>query len=252
MEPTEWEQTYSKLADDEILWSTFPEIEDFIPFAKKENVVRVLDAGCGDGKNLCALVKEQEFFCVGLDSSPSALQVCQREILHRNKQFVTEVKMTDKQINRFCLVPAPIEKMPFLDGHFDAAICIDVINHNPDPYPIFSELSRVVKKNGLIYISFFNIEDEIITDERYKINMKPLENGIIGREYLYEFKNSNDETIQYYFRFLKFDEVEDFIKPTGLVVENKKVKFWKNPPHPHFRPYEHTHCNIMVLCRNTK
>ncbi len=248
---SEWEDTYKKLIDNEVLWSQNPEIEDFVSIAREESVIRILDAGCGDGKNLAALIRVPEFYCVGCDSSPSALQVCQKEVILRNKELIKYNNLTKERVQEFCLIQCPVEKMPFIDNHFDAAICIDVINHNRNPYKIFDELKRVVKKNGIIYFSLFNIEDEIISSEAHKLEMKQLSDGIKRREYIYSFKNGDGEIIDYYFRFLHENEIDDFLAPTDLEIIDKKVKLWHNPAHPHFRPYKHTHCNHMIIARNT-
>ncbi len=249
---SEWDATYRKLKDDEVLWSSIPEIEDFIPRATQENAMRILDAGCGDGKNLAALIRVPQFYCVGCDSSPAALRVCERETVKRTQEFIEKGVIHKNRQHEFCLVECQLEKMPFLDSNFDAAICIDVINHKREPYKVFDELKRVVKKGGLIYFSLFNIEDEIISSEDHKDEMKPIQNGIKDREFIYSFKNYNGQVIDYYFRFLHESEIESFLKPTGLEIIEKKVKNWNNPPHPHFRPYKHNHCNHMVLCRNKK
>lgn len=249
---SEWDNTYKKLDKDEFLWSDIPEIEDFIPLARDEKAVRILDAGCGDGKNLSALIREPEFHCVGCDSSETALQICERTVLRRNAELVRNSRMPERRLRNFCLIESPLENMPLLDSFFDACICIDVINHNRYPYDIFKEISRVVKKNGLLYFSLFNIEDEIITDDNQRKNMKPVTGGIENREFIYQFLNSDGIQTEYYFRFLKEDEIDEFLAPTAFEIIDKRVKVWRNPPHPHFRPYEHSHRNFMITARNKK
>ncbi len=39
------------------------------------------------------------------------------------------------------------------DGHFDAVVCHHVIEHVPDPYGLISEINRVLKIHGRIFIS---------------------------------------------------------------------------------------------------
>lgn len=247
-----WERTYRKLKGDEVLWSHFPEIEDFITLAKAADAKRILDAGCGDGKNLLALLMEPGFHCVGCDNSPSALRVCEREINRLNEKGMRDSRI-QLQISTFaCLILTALEDTPFLDDYFDAAICIDVINHNRNPYPILDELSRVVVRDGLIYFSLFNVEDEILTNPDYAQNMKPAKGGVKEREYVYEFINGEGSLEKYYFRFLHIDEIEEFLRPSNLSIIDKKVKLWENPPHPNFRPYKHYHCNIMVTAKNRK
>ena len=249
---SEWDSTYRKLKENEVLWSQNPEIEDFVPLLKKSRATRILDAGCGDGKNLVSLIQDEEFFCVGCDGSPTALRVCDRQVQKAVEQLATGGSLPKERMRHYCLVEAELARMPFLDDHFDAALCIDVINHNPNPFPILTELRRVVKPGGYVYLSLFNTDDEIVQDPKQKALMTEMPRGIRGREYLYEFVNGDMGSVRYYFRFIKAGEVDDFLAPAGFQLVEKHVKAWPNPPHPHFRPYPHTHCNHMVTLKNTK
>jgi SAM-dependent methyltransferase len=247
---SEWERTYRKLRGDEVLWSSSPEIEDLLPPLRASRAKRVLDAGCGDGKNLAALLREPGLFCVGCDSSRTALEICEREVQKRNASQIEGGQLAEGRARELCLVHTQLADMPFLDGYFDAAVCIDVVNHNRDPYPLLAEVRRVVRPGGLVYLSLFNVDDDILQDPRSVLGMAPITGGIQGREFTYHFINGSGSVEEYYFRFLKVDEVPEFLRPTGLTILDVAVKHWWNPPHPYFRPYEHTHCNIMVMAKN--
>lgn len=106
------------------------ETERIIPkvtgFARKYglNEKRVVDVGAGTGY-LQDIVKDY----VGLDVSPSA-----RRYFH--KPFVA----------------ASATDMPFRDNEFDAAWSVWVLEHVPKPEQALSEIRRVVKDGGLLFL----------------------------------------------------------------------------------------------------
>lgn len=56
-------------------------------------------------------------------------------------------------------VPANMEQpLPFADGEFDCVICAEGIEHVLRPEALFSELARVLKKNGLLIITTPNVQ----------------------------------------------------------------------------------------------
>lgn len=52
------------------------------------------------------------------------------------------------------------EEIPFSDGYFDYAFCVNVIDHTPNPDKMASEIKRVVKDGGQIYFEV-NFDDEL-------------------------------------------------------------------------------------------
>ena len=57
-------------------------------------------------------------------------------------------------------VQADMEKiLPFNDEEFDAVVCLEGIEHTMRPEALFSELSRVLKKGGLLIISTPNVQN---------------------------------------------------------------------------------------------
>ncbi len=51
------------------------------------------------------------------------------------------------------------ERLPFDDGAFDAAICLEGIEHLVDPLNLLSELIRVVRPGGIVVLSTPNIHN---------------------------------------------------------------------------------------------
>lgn len=47
-----------------------------------------------------------------------------------------------------------IANLPFKDNSIDIIFCIAVLEHVPNPEKVVSEINRVLKKDGLVYISF--------------------------------------------------------------------------------------------------
>lgn len=85
--------------------------------------LRILDAGCGTGRNVL------EFGSLGtargVDASPEAIEFCRR----RGVDGVSEGR---------------IERLPFADASFDLVLATDVIEHLDDDLAALRELRRVV------------------------------------------------------------------------------------------------------------
>lgn len=47
----------------------------------------------------------------------------------------------------------PMSRLPWPDGHFDAAVCLDVLEHCPDPAAAAAELARVLRPGGTLVVS---------------------------------------------------------------------------------------------------
>ena len=89
--------------------------------------MRVLDAGCGTGRNML------EFGSLGsvdgVDSSPDAIEFCRQ----RGVPGVHE---------------GEIERLPFADGAFDLILATDVLEHLRDDHAALAELRRVAAPHG--------------------------------------------------------------------------------------------------------
>ncbi len=97
-----------------------------------------LDAGCGVGDHTIRLIK-RGYQCVGVDISEA--------ILERAK-----IRSTAHGIDSATYVSAPLEKLPFDEGHFDHIHCRGVLMHVPDWQTALTELCRVLKPGGGIVV----------------------------------------------------------------------------------------------------
>jgi len=99
---------------------------------------RILDAGCGEGRNL-RWFAGFDYNIWGIDMDVERLSIA-REIFPNLKEN---------------LIHARLSEIPFPDAHFDHMICSAVLHFAEDEnhfYKMFSELIRVLKPTGSILI----------------------------------------------------------------------------------------------------
>ena len=92
---------------------------------------RVLDVGCGKGRFLSAL-SSCGAHAVGLEPS-SEVGKAARTRGHR-------------------VVRASASRIPFVDGTFDACICVEVLEHVPDTDAALREMARVLRSGGRLVV----------------------------------------------------------------------------------------------------
>ena len=99
---------------------------------------RILDAGAGEQqyKKLCPHLRyvSQDFGGYNSEAVQAGLQ------------------MADWNYGKLDIV-SDIASIPEPDGAFDAVICLEVLEHVPDPVIVIRELSRLLRKNGRLIVS---------------------------------------------------------------------------------------------------
>jgi SAM-dependent methyltransferase len=132
-------------------WDQHWEIEDFrkhvlsctseglfLPFVKEylPQRSRILEGGCGRGRIVNAL-NHHGYNCVGVDFAEK-----------------TVAKVNDA-VPRLDVRVGDVRNLPFDNSEFDGYISGGVIEHFWDGYDdILSEMSRVLRKGGLLFVSF--------------------------------------------------------------------------------------------------
>lgn len=101
-------------------------------FAQQKNG-KLLDIGCGDGE-LSGWLQTQGHNVTGMDI---------------NDRRKVQVPFNQCDIN--------VERFPFKDKTFDYIVCNMVMEHIQNPGRIIGEMKRVVKDNGLLFITIPNI-----------------------------------------------------------------------------------------------
>jgi SAM-dependent methyltransferase len=93
---------------------------------------RILDAGCGSGRNMVELARLGEVS--GVELSPASADVARA-------RRVGEV------------VEGSLLQMPFAEDAFDFAVCLDVIEHLPDDRAALGELRRVLAPGAPLLVT---------------------------------------------------------------------------------------------------
>jgi tellurite methyltransferase len=103
---------------------------------------RVLDAGCGDGRNLVYLLR-RGFDCYGVDSEPSAVEIV-RETASRVAPSLPA--------SNFAV--AELTHLPYSDGRMEAVMCSAVLHFANDEAhftAMVEEMWRVLASGGLFF-----------------------------------------------------------------------------------------------------
>jgi glycosyltransferase involved in cell wall biosynthesis/SAM-dependent methyltransferase len=97
----------------------------------------VLDVGCGDAENYQAWLVQKVEKLAAIDISKSGVEHAKQLGL-------------DAQVHDFS------ERFPYDSNSFDAAICVEVLEHLYDPKYCVSEITRILKPGGLLIASVPN------------------------------------------------------------------------------------------------
>jgi ubiquinone/menaquinone biosynthesis C-methylase UbiE len=97
----------------------------------------VLDAGCGPG-TYGIMLAQRGNIVKAVEISPNAVKVANERAVKKGVNFQAQ--------------QGDLEKLPFQDNTFDICFCGWVLHHFPDVNNAISELSRVLKPNGVIAI----------------------------------------------------------------------------------------------------
>lgn len=108
---------------------------------KKRKVKKVLDLGCGGGRNLLYLAKKG-FELYGLDSSEEGVKM-------------TKDSLDKENLKAELIVGDAFKKLPYETGFFDAVMSIQVLEHAKlkDIKNAIEEIKRILKPSGLIFIT---------------------------------------------------------------------------------------------------
>lgn len=102
---------------------------------EQREIRKILDVGCGEGEFL-EICQEARLDCFGVDISSYAL---------------TKAKKNVK--GEFLQLDVEEEKLPYHDNFFDVATSFDLVEHLANPELIFGELRRVLKEDGVLFLT---------------------------------------------------------------------------------------------------
>ena len=114
--------------------------KEFPKFSRLVKGARVVDFGCGAGRQSVALVREEGCYVCGIDSNERSLE--------KAKQLALDNGLRENDI---AFVGRPTREMMHA---FDLVISKDAMEHYPDPIAILGEMRNLIHENGKILITF--------------------------------------------------------------------------------------------------
>lgn len=115
-------------------------VSDFLLF-RPDSPGRILDVGTGSAQipiELCRRATAETI--VALDAAGEMLKVARENVVRAG--FDTRIELVEGNANH----------LPFPTALFDAVISNSIVHHIPDPYDCFTEMARVCKLGGHIFV----------------------------------------------------------------------------------------------------
>jgi len=176
------------------------------PLFKERGVKKIIDIGCGSGKDSFFLAKEG-FTVFALDSSQPSIGFV-RDRIEREK------------IENVHPVLGEASRMKFPDGTFDAAVNHRVLDlwKSSEIKAIVNEMERIVKDGGIVLVSMASINSKIYEEKLLGLG-KEIEPGTIFYKgfTMHFFSEQEIKDLFKNFNFISLDE--------RLSTDNKN-RFW--------------------------
>ena len=138
---------YKTLASLSIVrWIEWPKMFEYLNDPKCE---KILDVACGDGL-LTTKIAEKGGNVVGIDALEDSIK---------------SAKQLSKRLGIYSeFIIGDAERLPFSDKHFDVVVCSSSLEHFSDPTLSLREISRVLKKDGLVIMTIDSLNIPIRED----------------------------------------------------------------------------------------
>jgi 2-polyprenyl-6-hydroxyphenyl methylase/3-demethylubiquinone-9 3-methyltransferase len=152
---------------------------------------KILDIGCGGGiltESLAQLNAE----LTGIDLSPSVILAAEQ---HAKKSHL-EINYQCISTEEFCLENA---------GKFDVIVCMELLEHVPEPNSIISACAHMLKTNGLLFLSTINR------------TLSAFLTAIAGAEYLLQ---ALPKGTHHYQQFIRPSELSTWALNAGLSLKH--------------------------------
>ncbi len=156
----EWNDIFSEKG--KVFLNPHPDMERISVLFKKKKIQRILDLGCGTGRHILFFAKKG-LDVYGLDGSPKGIKIAREWLTEEGEEAEFECSRIE-------------HPFPYADRFFDAIISIQVIHHNfiNDILKTVKEIERVLKRNGIIFITIPYLNGNPTSDEW---QLKKVENG---------------------------------------------------------------------------
>lgn len=134
-----WDKKYQEKG--RILKNPQDDIPRISKIFKEGGIKRILDLGCGSGRNLVYLAK-QGFNVYGIDIAKSGIKITKDWL--KNENLKGNLKIGDMY-----------QRLPYSNNFFDAIISIQTLHHGKinKIRKLIKEMERILKPNGLVFIT---------------------------------------------------------------------------------------------------
>lgn len=212
--PKRWDKVYMDFKGNRFsIWrfdaTTF--LKEKIPYLKEHGVKKILDAGCGDGRNLLRFA-EAGFEMVGMDYSTEAC------------------KLAERVVSQYPATKIICQDLSKLEGNvkYDAIICDSVMVHLPNGQQIIDNFYKALKKGGYLLIDCLSTDDPSFGNGEQ-----------IGKNAFIDHGVSH--------QFYSMDDIKGLLT-SFEILETQKVSY-EDPDHvaDYPRPKKHQHDSIYIL-----
>lgn len=151
---------------------------------------RVLDLGCGNGRNIAA-IRAKAHTVVGIDASRGLLGIAAANVGSRH------------------LVRGDAVSLPFRDDSFNGVHTVATIHHMPtqhDRRQFMSEVSRVLEPDGLLLVSAWALEQPRFQDSEAQDRFVP-------------WRRPDGSVVQRFYHLFRTGELRLLADDYGLAVE---------------------------------
>lgn len=141
-----WELIYKKEGD--LYNDVMPKIKKYTKLFKKNKYKKVLDLGCGTGRNTIYLA-QQGFLVYALDASKTGIAI--------TKKKAKELRLTNIKYK-----VADMRKTSYPNNYFDGIVCMFVLSHGllKDNKNAVNEIYRILKPEGMLVTEFMSVKDK--------------------------------------------------------------------------------------------
>jgi 2-polyprenyl-3-methyl-5-hydroxy-6-metoxy-1,4-benzoquinol methylase len=165
--------------------------------------MRILDAGCGEGRNMVYFIKN-DFRIYGIDANADAVKLAKLYCRSLNNTFEVE------NIQNFA-----IEQNPFPDHFFDAIICLNVLHsakNQNDFFLWFEQLIRMLHSGGFLLLS---LQSQIGVSQNHQQDDPDDRNNMRNENFYLLTENVLQE-------ILKLDYLKTIENTKTILIDNKK------------------------------
>jgi len=205
------QETYENIADEfsdsrAYIWKC---VKDFTNLIKDKS--KILEIGCGNGKNIEYILKNKDVNIVGIDTCKKFVDICK-----------------DKKLN---VILGDALKLQFDDNSFDYVLCIAMFHHllsEEDQHQSFKEILRVMKKDSIGIITCWAVEqpDNSKFNFHEGVNIVPWKGNIITDHINIRYYYVYNEEMFINF-FMKYDEInilEVYNEVGNWIILFKKIE----------------------------